>query len=104
MALAQAGGYSSDLTPSLGKSICHGHGPRNGQKTKDKKKEKKYTQNPASVYNCASLIGKLAFVLLKMENINAEPFRSTPHLTDMRSKVQSKKMIADVDITYKYQS
>ena len=34
VALAQAGGYSSDLTPSLGTSICHGCSPR-----KDKKKK-----------------------------------------------------------------
>ena len=33
MAVAQASGYSSDLTPSLGTSICQGCGP--------KKKEKK---------------------------------------------------------------
>ena len=31
------GDYSSDLTPSLGTSICHGCGPK---KTKDKKKER----------------------------------------------------------------
>ena len=29
VALAQAGGYSSDLTPSLGTSICRGSGPKN---------------------------------------------------------------------------
>ena len=32
----QAGGYSSDLTPSLGTSTCGGIGPRNGKKTKRK--------------------------------------------------------------------
>ena len=41
VALAQTGGYSSDLTPSLGTSICHGSSPRKGKKTKKKKKEKK---------------------------------------------------------------
>ena len=35
VAVVQAGGYSSDLTPSLGISICRGSGPRNGKK-KDK--------------------------------------------------------------------
>ena len=34
VALAQTGGYSSDLTPSLGTSICHGCGPRKDKKTK----------------------------------------------------------------------
>uniref|UniRef100_A0A8D1A626 DUF1725 domain-containing protein n=1 Tax=Sus scrofa TaxID=9823 RepID=A0A8D1A626_PIG len=29
-----ASGYSSDWTPSLGTSICHGSGPRNGKKKK----------------------------------------------------------------------
>ena len=33
-ALVQAGSYSSDETPSLGTSICHGSSPRNGKKTK----------------------------------------------------------------------
>ena len=36
VALVQAGSRSSDLTPSLGTSICHGHSPR---KDKDKKKK-----------------------------------------------------------------
>ena len=34
VAVAQAGGYSSDLTPSLGTSVCRGCGPK---KTKAKK-------------------------------------------------------------------
>ena len=38
VALAYAGSYSSDSTPSLGTSICCGFGPR---KDKDKKKKKK---------------------------------------------------------------
>ena len=38
MAVAQAGSYSSDSTPSLGTSIRHGYGPK---KTKDQKKKKK---------------------------------------------------------------
>jgi len=33
VALALAGGYSSDLTPSLGTSMCHGSGPRKGKHT-----------------------------------------------------------------------
>ena len=28
MAVAYTGDYSSDLTPSLGTSICHGYGPK----------------------------------------------------------------------------
>src|SRR5512136_1347482 len=49
VALAWAGGYSSDSTPSLGTSICRGSGPRNSNnnnnkttttKQKDKKKKK----------------------------------------------------------------
>ena len=32
-------GYSSDSIPSLGTSICHGSGLRNGKKTKKKKKK-----------------------------------------------------------------
>uniref|UniRef100_A0A8D1I0H9 Ubiquitin conjugating enzyme E2 D4 n=2 Tax=Sus scrofa TaxID=9823 RepID=A0A8D1I0H9_PIG len=31
--------YASDWTPSLGTSICHGSGPRNGKKTKKKKRK-----------------------------------------------------------------
>ena len=41
VALAWAGGYSSDSTPSLGTSICRGSGSRNGKKTKRKRKKKK---------------------------------------------------------------
>ena len=37
VALTQAGGYNSDLTPSLGTSMCHGSSPRKGKKTKKKK-------------------------------------------------------------------
>ena len=36
VAVAEASGYSSDSTPSLGTSICSGCGPR---KTKKKKKK-----------------------------------------------------------------
>ena len=36
MAVAEAGVYSSDSTPSLGTSICHGCSPK---MTKEKKKE-----------------------------------------------------------------
>ena len=39
VAVAQAGGYSSDETPSLGTSICRGSSPRKGKKTKKKKKK-----------------------------------------------------------------
>ena len=42
VAVAVAGGCSSDETPSLGASICQGIGPRNGKKTKDKKKKTSY--------------------------------------------------------------
>ena len=34
-------GYSSNLMPSLGNSICHRSGPRNGKKPKKKKKKRK---------------------------------------------------------------
>ena len=37
VALALAGSYSSDLTPSLGISVCHGCGP----KKKDKRQKNK---------------------------------------------------------------
>ena len=36
VAVVRAGSYSSDSTPSLGTSMCHGYGP---QKTKKKKKK-----------------------------------------------------------------
>ena len=34
VAVVETGIYSSDLTPSLGISICHGGSPRKGKKTK----------------------------------------------------------------------
>ena len=37
IAVAQAGGYSSDWTPGLGTSICHGSSLRKGKKTKTNK-------------------------------------------------------------------
>ena len=37
--VAQAGGYSSDLTPSLGASKCRGSSPRKGKKTKKNPKK-----------------------------------------------------------------
>ena len=36
VAVVQAGSCSSDWTPSLGTSTCHGSGPRKGRKTKKK--------------------------------------------------------------------
>ena len=39
--VAETSGYSSDLTPSLGTSICHGCGPKKKKKKKEKKKKKK---------------------------------------------------------------
>ena len=44
MALAQAGGYSSGLTLSLGTSICHRSGPRKGKKTTKQNKTKQNIQ------------------------------------------------------------
>ena len=41
VAVVQAGTYSSDLTLSLGTSICHGCGPKN---TKDKRKKEIQTE------------------------------------------------------------
>ena len=37
VAVAQAGSYSSDLTPSLGTYICYGCGPKKQKKKKMKK-------------------------------------------------------------------
>ena len=37
VAVAKASGYSSNLTPSLGTSICRGCSPRKGKKKKKKK-------------------------------------------------------------------
>ena len=39
VAVVQAGGYSSDSTPNLGTSKCCRSSPRNGKKTKKKKKK-----------------------------------------------------------------
>ena len=36
VAVTEAGSYSSDSTPSLGTSVCHGYGPK---KTKDQNNE-----------------------------------------------------------------
>ena len=41
VALAQASGYSSDLTPCLGNAICPGCGPKKAKKKKKKKKKKR---------------------------------------------------------------
>ena len=43
MAVAWAMGCSSDLTPSLGTSICLGFGPKKQKKKKKKKKKRKQT-------------------------------------------------------------
>ena len=50
VALAQAGGYSSDSTPSLGTSICRGSGPRRGKKTKKKEKKRKENGNTYQIF------------------------------------------------------
>ena len=41
VAVAVAGSYSCDLTPSLGTSICCGCGPKKKKKKERKKKERK---------------------------------------------------------------
>ena len=41
VALAEAGGYGSDSTRSLGTSMCRGSSPRNGKKTHTQKKKEK---------------------------------------------------------------
>ena len=41
VALAQAGGYSSDWTPGLGTSMYHRCGPKRTKRQKKKKKKKK---------------------------------------------------------------
>ena len=48
VAVAKAGGYSSDSTPILGTSICPRRGPRKGKKTKKEKKEKKRKESDTS--------------------------------------------------------
>ena len=65
VALVQAGGCSSDQTPSLGTSICCcGRGPRNGKKTK-KKKKKIELMNLGKMY-----VGVLCHVLfLQLSNM-----------------------------------
>ena len=46
VAVAEASSYNSNLTPSLGTSICHGSSPRKGKKDK-KKKKKSYCRGSA---------------------------------------------------------
>ena len=46
--VAQAGGYSSNSTPSLGSSICHGGGPKKQKKKKKKKKDTPTTCNAST--------------------------------------------------------
>ena len=46
VAVGKAGGYSSDLTPSLGSSTCHGFSPK---MTKDRGKKKKKKKKRASL-------------------------------------------------------
>ena len=70
VALAQAGGYSSDSSPSLGTSICHGSSPRNGKKTKKQKTNKKLHLTvgmPHSVFTSDSKFGEISnFLILKL--------------------------------------
>ena len=44
VAVVQVGSYSSNLTPSLGTSICGGHGPKE-IKRQEKKKKKERNDN-----------------------------------------------------------
>ena len=73
VALAEAGGYSSDSTPRLGTSICCGSGPRNSnnnndKKTKDKKKENSdinwVTSFSLTVWRVCTLLKGSCFVSL----------------------------------------
>ena len=44
VAVAEAGSGNSDLTPSLGTSICHGYDPK---KQKEKGKKNRWPENKA---------------------------------------------------------
>ena len=54
VALALAGSYSSDLTPSLRTSICRGSGLRKGKKTK-KKRERERDESVQNSYQVVIL-------------------------------------------------
>ena len=43
VALAQANCSGSNRPPSLGTSVCHGSSPRNGKKTKKKRKDREFS-------------------------------------------------------------
>ena len=66
VAVAVTGSYSSDSTPSLGTSICHGSGPRKGKKTKIKKEKRgvplvaQWLTNPTRNHEVAGSIPGLA--------------------------------------------
>ena len=53
LALAQASSYSSYWTPSLGTSICSGHGP---EKTKDQKKKNHFSRKASLKYQFLVLL------------------------------------------------
>ena len=55
VAVTQASSCSSDLTSSLGTSICHGYDPK---KQKKKKKKKDWLENPEPGWRPQSLEGK----------------------------------------------
>ena len=69
MALAKAGGYSSDWTPSLGTSICRRSGPRNG------KKKNKITISMTKVLmeKVHNIQGKMGNISRKMETLRKNP-------------------------------
>ena len=54
VAVAEAGSYNSDLTPSLGTSMCHGYGP------KSKKKKKRNYGRAGRSLKAIFLLGKQA--------------------------------------------
>ena len=60
VAVSWAGSYSSDLTPSLGTSMCRVCGPRNGKKDKRKKKRKQLEQ---SVAHLGPLVQRIDYYL-----------------------------------------
>ena len=71
--LAQASGYSSNSTPSLGSSMCHESSPRNGKKTKQTNKQKrnekgKTTTDPTEIQRILKDYYKQLYTN-KMENL-----------------------------------
>ena len=87
--VAEAGSYSSNLTPSLGTSICRGCGPKKQKKKKTKNKKQTNKKNAQVHGKCGLIEGSANFCNIP----GRSPAAGWSHLQDTCQLSEPRKMM-----------